>query len=105
MRIIPWSKADLNIAMKINNIKQIIIKQKPQIQVINELNLNSKQYAGITNIPGYNFISDCFIKSQHNARIGMWITKNLKFTRNTDFVDNLNPIIAIKVGYSETNKN
>ena len=58
IRIISWNKADLNITMKLNNIKQIIVKNKPQILIINELNLENNQFSGITNINGYNFISD-----------------------------------------------
>lgn len=104
IRIISFNKADENIAAKMNNINQIIIKQKPQILIVNELNLRFNQYSGITNIKGYNFITDVLINSKNNVRIGMWISKNLKITRNPIFDDNKNHIIAIKVGYPKTKK-
>ena len=34
----------------------------------------------------------------------MWISKNLRYTRNKNFDDNKNPIIAIKVGYPYAKK-
>ena len=34
----------------------------------------------------------------------MWIRKDLKYTRNENFDDSLNPIISIKIGYPNMKK-
>ena len=77
LRILSWNKNNDPIANKMEDIKQLIIKHKPLIVVINELNLANNDHSCITEIKGFNFEKDDLINTNEIAYTGMWISEKL----------------------------
>ena len=97
LKIFTWNKTDSNIAIKIKDIKEIIVKHKPSILFIQELNLKIDQYQNIINIPGYKFEIDNLLESNRLGRIRCWINKKLVYERIKHIEDKRNPIIALNI--------
>ena len=104
MKVTCWNKTDAPLIKKINDIKQILCNDKPHVLIVNELNLNDFQFRGITKFPNYRFKSDRLLHSIGKARTGMWIHRDLIYSRNPLLEDNSNSIVAIKVGFPHKRK-
>ena len=73
--------------------------KKPDIFIVNELNLDFNSDYNITNIEGYNFEIDKLFKSNGIGRTGMWISKNLVYDRDNEIENDNESIVAVKIGY------
>ena len=104
MKITCWNKTNAPLMTKINDIKEILKNDKPHVLIVNELNLNEDQHKGITNYQNYKFESDKLLHSIGKARTGMWIHKDIIYSRNFKLEDNVNSVVAVKIGFPHKKK-
>ena len=69
-KILQWNKGDFQLISKIEEIKTILKDRKPDVLVVNELNLNINEDQNITSIPGFNFECDNLLNVHGIARTG-----------------------------------
>ena len=50
-------------------------------------------------MPGYTFESDKLLIANKTAITGAWISKHIKYQRNTEFDDGINSIVAMDIGF------
>ena len=74
-----WNKGNAHLSNRMEAIKQIILKNKPQVLVISELNFKQEDHISLTNIPGYTFECDSYRENNATSRLGMWIKNNLVY--------------------------
>ena len=99
-----WNKGGFELITKISEIKQIIQQKKPDIFVVNELNLYKNDDINMCNIEGYNFEHDNLLKTRGVARTGMWIANNLVYNRIKKSENVGESIVMIKIGYPNQRK-
>ena len=99
IKLTAWNKGGMDLEMKIDEIKVIIEEKKPQILIVNELNLNIESDYNITNIKGYNFEIDQLYEKNGIGRTGMWIDENMVYERVKTHENDGESIVVIKVGY------
>ena len=104
MKIIGWNKGNLDLISKIDDIKVIINQKKPDVFVINELNMYKNFDPKMFAIDGFNFESDNLFKTRGVARTGIYIANNLKYNRIKKVEINGESIVAIKIGYPNQKK-
>ena len=62
IKITAWNKGSMELSSKIEEIKEIISDKKPNVLIVNELNLDFNDDFNITNINGYKFEVDKLYK-------------------------------------------
>ena len=81
IKITAGNKGNFEFVSKIDQINEILEDKKPDIFVVNELNLNYNHDYNITAIKGYNFVIDQFFLKNGIGCTGMWIKENLIYER------------------------
>ena len=87
----------------LNEIKDLIIEERPEMLIINELNLEEDISIDNINIDGYNIEIDNLYK-KGMARTGVYIKKNLNYKREKEFEAENESIVTLKVGYPKKKK-
>ena len=104
LKIMTWNKANGTFDYKLDDIKELISKHKPDIFVVTELNLKKTDFQYITNINNYNFEHDQLLEKNCISRVGMWIKKKLVFKREKKHEVSEDPMVTISVGYPHKRK-
>ena len=81
IKIIQWNKGSSDILNMLQEIKDIIKIQKPEVFIINELNLEDDINIESINIKGYSLEIDQLMEKSGISRTGMYIKNNLNYTR------------------------
>ena len=79
IKIVLWNKGSSNMSAKMNDIKEIISKQRPQVLIITELNFEEYDHDGLTKIKGFNFIHDNLRDTDGCSRTGMCIQNKMSY--------------------------
>ena len=98
IKIIQFNKGGSAIHKKINEIKDIILKEKPEILILNEFNLEQNIDPRNIQLKGYNLEHDQLI-DRGVSRTGMYIKCNLNYSREKKYENDDESIITIKIGY------
>ena len=104
LKIIQWNKGGETLQYKMEDIKEIIVKHKPMILIVNELNLEYSDHQSVFKIDGFNFECDKLIENNKTGRTGMWIDKRLVYTRIKDLNIDQESIVAIRAGFPNKRK-
>ena len=104
IKVLGWNKGSFDLSTKIDEIKTILKQKKPDIFIINELNLYKNYDINMCSAEGYNFEHDNLYKSRGVARTGMYIASNFNYERIKKCELNGESIVAIKIGYPNTKK-
>ena len=104
IKIIGWNKGNLELISKIDDIKILINEKKPDVFVINELNLYKNYDPKMFDIDGYNFEYDNLFKTRGVSRTGIYIANNLNYNRIKKVENIGESIVAIKIGYPNQRK-
>ena len=87
-----------NLINSILEIKDIIKDKKPDIFVINELNIKADTNVENVNIDGYKLEIDRLIL-RGMSRTGIYVKNNLNYSRELKYDAENESIITIKIGY------
>ena len=63
IKIVAWNKGNCELISKIDEIKVIVQQKKPDIFIVNELNLYKNDDTNMCNIHGYKFEHDNLLKT------------------------------------------
>ena len=81
IKIVAWNKGNCELISKIDEIKVIVQQKKPDIFIVNELNLCKNDDTNMCNIHGYKFEHDNLLKTNGVSRTGMWVANNFNYER------------------------
>ena len=84
IKISQLNKGNSNLINRVEHINNILITDKPDIIVINELNLYQKDLSVKYLFPNYNMEHDSLDKLDKCARTAILIHRNLKYKRRRD---------------------
>ena len=89
---------------RMNELKLILKRDKPEIFFINEFNLDFNQDINLVNVKGYKLELDSLYIERGIARTAAYIKNNIVYQRLNKFENPGQSIIALKVGYPNKNK-
>ena len=99
MKIMQWNKGNSFLRNKIEDIKDIIRKHKPEVLVINEVHLNMDDDQTILNIKGYRVETDSLMESQKTIRTMILIKDNINYTRLKKYEAKDESAVTISIGF------
>ena len=104
IKIIAWNKGSLQLISKIAEIKEIIKEKKPDVLIVNELQLDNNDDYNIINIQGYNFECDSLLITNGIARTGLWIKDIFNYSRLKNQECEGESIVGIRIGFPKKRK-
>ncbi len=104
LRVIQWNKGSANIMNQINEIKDIIKENKPEVLILNEANFYSDEDISSIKIEGYNIEEDQLMDDFNVNRTLMYIKNNLTYERHREFESKNKSAITIAVGFKYMKK-
>ena len=104
IKILGWNKGGFELISKIDEIKLILQQKKPDVFIVNELNLYKNDDQNLCNMEGYNFEHDNLLKTRGVSRTGMWIADNLVYKRIKKSENLGESVVIIKIGYPNQRK-
>ena len=104
IKIIAWNKGSLQLISKIAEIKEIIKEKKPDVLIVNELQLDNNDDYNIINIQGYNFECDSLLTTNRISRTGLWIKDIFNYSRLKKQECEGESIVGIRIGFPKKRK-
>ena len=89
---------------RVNEIKSILKREKPEIFFINEFNLDFNKDINQVEVKNYSLELDNLYTEKGISRTAAYIKKNIVYQRLTKYENKGEAIIALKVGYPNKNK-
>ena len=99
LKILQWNKGRLNIVTQMTEIRNMFRKFKPDIFVINEVELHISEDPNIMNVSGYTIEYDSMMKNNNIVRTVMYIRSCLNYQRLYKYELEDESVITISVGY------
>ena len=84
IKIASINKGNSDLINKVDQINHLLTKHKPDLLVINELNLNKNDTTTKNQFIGYNLEHDQQLKTNGTARTGILIKSNINYKRRKD---------------------
>ena len=99
IKLIAWNKGSIQLISKIGEINEIIKEKKPDVLIVNELQLDNNDDYNITNIQRYNFECDSLITTNGITRTGLWIKDIFNYSRLKKQECEGESIVGVKIGF------
>ena len=84
IKILNFNKGNAKLVNKINILQSMILKYKPHIIAIQEVNYTPQQDPSDIQIPGYKWEMDGLFQQNGRSRAALLISENLRYTRRKD---------------------
>ena len=97
LKILQLNKRDADLHNRIPHINEILNEHKPNLMIINELNLHSKDLITKNQFPNYTLITDDLGITDQQARTGILIEKSMRYKRRKDLENHGTSTIWIQI--------
>ena len=104
LKLGTWNKGPALFKNSIENVKFILEKHKLDILSVQELNVTTEDNLEILKIPNYTLIHDSLLESRGLARAGLFIHKDVNFTKRSDISNQEEAHVAVAVHLSKKKK-